>query len=49
MNRRLIATNARALPGVDAFVCASAWLMLVLIGFTQADSRDPGEGDLASP
>ena len=24
MNRHFIATNARALPGADAFVCASA-------------------------
>jgi len=51
MNRNCIATNARALSGANAFVCASVRMTLSLRGavFTAADSRSPGEGAVASP
>ncbi len=49
MNRHSIATNARALPGAAASVCASVRMAQALGGFTQAGSRCPGEGDAASP
>jgi hypothetical protein len=49
MNRHCINTNARALPGGNAFVWASARMTRGLGGFTTVDSRSPGEGDAASP
>ena len=51
MNRHSIATNARALPGAAASVCASVRMAQALggFGFTNAGSRSPGEGDAASP
>jgi len=51
MNRRFIATHARALPGVVAFVCMSVCMTLGLGGVTStaAGLRCPGEGDAASP
>jgi hypothetical protein len=51
MNRHSIATNARALPGAAASVCASVRMAQALGGFwfTNAGSRSPGEGDAASP
>jgi hypothetical protein len=49
MNRHCINTNARALPGVNASVWIGAPMAQGLGGFTNADSRSPGEGDAASP
>jgi hypothetical protein len=49
MNRHCINTNARALPGVNASAWMGACMTRGLGGFSNVDSRSPGEGDAASP
>jgi hypothetical protein len=51
MNRHFTTANARAPLGAGVFVCVSARTTLGAgwIASTTADSRSPGEGDVATP